>query len=82
MPTNGHKNPSVGFPEEGWRSHATRFVAEVAASPCGNHLAREGRLARVSTLLLMHGEMNTLLDPMQGAFEDVSFFLNEVVGDQ
>src|SRR6516165_9458593 len=30
-----------------------RFVAEVATSPCGNHLAREGRLARASALLLM-----------------------------
>src|SRR5271170_4163283 len=34
-------------------SRATRFVAEVAASPFGNHLAREGRLARASALLLM-----------------------------
>src|SRR5215469_4238382 len=26
----------------------------MAASPCGNHLAREGRLARASAQLLMH----------------------------
>src|SRR5262249_52268581 len=26
----------------------------MAASPCGNHLAREGRLARASARLLMH----------------------------
>jgi hypothetical protein len=32
---------------------ATRFVAEVAASPFENHLAREGRLARASAPLLI-----------------------------
>src|SRR5262249_5143072 len=30
------------------------FRCQMAASPCGNHLAREGRLARASALLLMH----------------------------
>src|SRR6516165_2622387 len=50
------EKPSVGLTEEGC-AHATRFVAEVAASPCGNHLAREGRLARASALLLMQNQI-------------------------
>jgi len=29
----------------------------VATSPCGNHLAREGRLARASALLLMQEQI-------------------------
>ena len=43
--------PSVS--RGGLTVRATRFVADVAASPFGNHLAREGRLARASALLLM-----------------------------
>jgi hypothetical protein len=36
---------------------ATRFVADLAASPFGNHLARVSRLARASALLLMQGQV-------------------------
>ena len=34
------KNPSIGLIRGGLTVRATRFVAEVAASPCGNHLAQ------------------------------------------
>src|SRR6516165_2335009 len=49
-----HKNSLHRFDRGGLTNSRDPFRCRMAASPCGNHLAREGRLARASALLLMH----------------------------
>jgi len=64
--TLGHEKPSSGFPRRA-DIRATRFVAEVAASPCGNHLAQVWQVGEgVSPTLDANANVRFLLTEVEG----------------
>jgi hypothetical protein len=53
---------------------ATRIVAELAASPCGNHLAREWQVGEGVSLFLMHANNIAGLDSFSRAVSSPAVF--------